>query len=137
MSSAHTVLFHIPIVKIMLHIISFFAKTFSGREQEQQQEQQQQQQDGEPETETDFQRVPTSQLPGRHSHRSPPPPPQRPRPQTPPREEEDNEEDDGASNAADLHFAVGLPWYLLLHGREHARRPQVPPRPPRHGGFPD
>lgn len=65
---------------------------------------------------------------------------------TPPREED---RESGSSNSggdslgpADLHVAVGLPWYLMLHGRDHARHPQSQsggqaraPQPPQLPGF--
>ena len=56
---------------------------------------------------------------------------------SPPREEGEQQSQEaseesggggGGSSGADLHFAVGLPWYLMLHGRDHARRSQPPGR---------
>lgn len=47
-------------------------------------------------------------------------------------QEGDGEE--GGSSAADLHFSVGLPWYLMLHGRDHARRSQPQGRSHARGG---
>ena len=43
-------------------------------------------------------------------------------PRDPPEPEQESEGDSGGGGSgADLHFAVGLPWYLMLHGRDHAR----------------
>ncbi len=42
--------------------------------------------------------------------------------------------EESGTNAADLHFAVGLPWYLMLHGRDHARRNQPHGRGRARGG---
>lgn len=47
---------------------------------------------------------------------------------SPPREGEEGSQGAGEAgedtSATDLNFAVGLPWYLMLHGRDHARRSQ-------------
>ena len=63
------------------------------------------------------------------------------------REEEENQREEGGehsqegsgeestgTSAADLHFSVGLPWYLMLHGRDHARRSQPQGRGRARGG---
>ena len=48
--------------------------------------------------------------------------------------QEGSGEESSGTSAADLHFAVGLPWYLMLHGRDHARRSQPQGRGRARGG---
>ncbi|XP_064391295.1 E3 ubiquitin-protein ligase RNF126-B-like [Halichondria panicea] len=72
--------------------------------------------------ETSQTRQSSSQATSRRESESNPPPAQRPRPNQPPHFGPASSE--STDQLDDLHFSVGMPWYFMVHHREHAQQRQ-------------